>query len=186
MKEIVAIIILFFVLAAFAACSPLNNDIVSGGAYLMENPPANFLSGSQPASESQNGFSVQYIRTDGYHESAVYPLLTVISSRGELEKYYDANKNKYALSPAFDAATEKYTGEFFLENYLVIVLLEEGSGSVRHEVEEIGENGEILISRLQPGIGTCDMAEWHVIIELKNGFQPPQFNAVFVDKWLND
>ncbi|MCL2817035.1 MAG: hypothetical protein FWD39_01435 [Clostridiales bacterium] len=117
------------------------------------------------------GFNVQYVRTDGWRAGAAYPAVTVVSSVAGLEEY-----------AGFIDADGKYTDEFFLDNFLVIVLLEEGSGSTRHRVESVGADGRIVISRLLPEAGTCDMAEWNIVIELKNGFEPRRFRAVFLDK----
>jgi hypothetical protein len=35
------------------------------------------------------GFSIQYIRTNGYHGQRAYPIVTVIRSKAELSAYYD-------------------------------------------------------------------------------------------------
>jgi len=122
---------------------------------------------------------VLYIRTNGYVDGKNYPIVTVISSRDELERYYENNKNTYDFSANFggysDAisfidAMKNYTDAFFTNRSLVLVLLEEGSGSIRHRVDDVGENGDIVISRLLPEIGTADMAQWHIIIELDANF----------------
>jgi len=146
--------------------------------------------GSQPISNA----TVQYIRTNGYIDGVNYPQITVISTKNELEQYYEKYKDKYDFfsreSAYTDSATgfvdamKKYTDDFFADHYLAIILLEEGSGSIRHRVERIEENGGIVISRLSPEIGTSDMAEWHIIIELDNSFKPEQFSAVFIDTLL--
>ena len=55
-----------------------------------------------------------------------------------------------------------------------MVLLEEGSGSIRHEVERIGvDSGDlwIEIKSIVPEVGTCDMAWWHVLIEPEAGVE---------------
>jgi len=78
----------------------------------------------------------------------------------------------------FADAIQTYTDAFFDENYLVILRLMEGSGSVRHTVERIEENGDIIISRTRPEIGTADMAEWHLLIGISRVYQPPRFNPV--------
>ena len=120
---------------------------------------------------------VQYIRTDGYVEGEAYPKLFWISSAEELRNYYEANKEKYWLDGNdFAAAMERYDAAFFNENDLIVVLLEEGSGSNRHEVTGVkvspsqkGEKQYVIqpeIKRLVPECGTCDMAEWHIIIEI--------------------
>jgi len=144
--------------------------------------------GNQPSGT----FTVQYIRTNGYVDGASYPIITVIPSKNELMQYYENSKDRYDLSPreiaysdsasGFIDAIEKYSDSFFASRYLVIVLLEEGSGSIRHRVDRVDGNGDVVICRLLPEIGTSDMAEWHIIIELDSSFKPGQFNAVFIDE----
>lgn len=112
-------------------------------------------------------FIAQYIRTNGYHEDVEYPVVTVIRSPEELEAYREANEDRYDLAQ-WDVA-ERYDASYFEANALLLVLLEEPSGSNRHEVRgvTVGENGiEIGIDRILPEIGTTDMAEWHIFIEI--------------------
>ncbi len=63
----------------------------------------------------------------------------------------------------------------------MIVELWEPSGSIRHKVERIDENGNIIINRLMPEIGTTDIGQWSIIIELNNNFKFEKFKTVFVD-----
>ena len=124
-------------------------------------------------------FEAQYIRTDGYHDNVKYPKVTVITSKDELEEYYNANKDLYFLdhvdkvysdtTKGFIDACEKYDDEYFEDNILILVLLEEGSGSIRHKVKAVkayNGNVEIDIDVHCPEVCTEDMAEWHIIIEL--------------------
>lgn len=123
-------------------------------------------------------FDAQYIRTDGYHDNIKYPKVTVITSKDELDEYYNANKDLYFLDHVdkvysdttigFIDACEKYDNEYFEDNILILVLLEEGSGSIRHEVKSVktsGSNVEIDIEVNIPEECTDDMAEWHIMIE---------------------
>lgn len=124
-------------------------------------------------------FVPQYIRTNGYHEDVDYPVVKIIRSVDEMTAYYNANKDKYNLErrsdPASDStigfldACDKYTAEYFEEQILVMVLLEEGSGSIRHNVDNVkyGSDGKLYVSvrRDVPEAGTDDMAEWHILIE---------------------
>jgi len=53
-----------------------------------------------------------------------------------------------------------------------MILLEEGSGSIRHEVESVGiDSGDIWvkIKSIVPEACTDDMAEWHILIEPEAG-----------------
>lgn len=124
-------------------------------------------------------FVPQYIRTNGYHDDVEYPVVKIIRSVEELNEYYNENKERYDLERndkvysdttiGFLDACDKYTAEYFEDQILVMVLLEEGSGSIRHNVDnvKIGSNGKlyISISRDVPEVGTDDMAEWHILIE---------------------
>ncbi len=129
------------------------------------------------------GFEVQYIRTDGYHEDVEYPSVKIIRSIEELNNYYDGNKEKYDLerkdkvysdtSIGFLDACDKYDEAYFENQILIMVLLEEGSGSNRHKVKSLSivdDNKWVIdIETLVPEVGTCDMAEWHILIEPEVG-----------------
>jgi len=121
------------------------------------------------------------VRTNGYHEDAIYPAVTVINSKSGLEKYYSANRDRYFLEKrtpeppdvgqGFLDAADKYDNAFFTNHVLVLILLEEGSGSIRHEVTKVDQNEmetDITIRRDVPYVQTEDMAEWHIFIELKS------------------
>ena len=129
-------------------------------------------------------FSAYYVRTDGHIENTKYPKTTIISSVKELEEYYNANCNSYSLGYDYHADVhssrriefldicKKYDEEYFKEKVLILVLLEEGSGSISHKVERMELITEdnikkvvININRLIPEAGTDDMAYWHVFIE---------------------
>lgn len=124
-------------------------------------------------------FQTQYIRTDGYHDGVEYPIVKIIRSVNELNSYYNKNKEKYSLErredPASDStigfldACDKYNAEYFEKQILVMVLLEEGSGSTRHNVDNVklGSDGKLYVNirSIVPEVGTCDMAEWHILIE---------------------
>jgi hypothetical protein len=124
-------------------------------------------------------FVPQYIRTNGYHEDVEYPVVKIIRSVEELNAYYNENKERYDLERndkvysdttiGFLDACDKYTAGYFEDQILVMVLLEEGSGSIRHNVDNVkhGSDGKLYISirRDVPEVGTDDMAEWHILIE---------------------
>lgn len=127
-------------------------------------------------------FSSTHVRTNGYHEDVKYPVVKLVRSVDELEHYYNLNKDRYSLGrrdPAdshyvdytigFLDACDKYDEAYFKENVLLLVLLEEGSGSIRHSVDSVQKTDDkirVNISRISPEIGTCDMAEWHVFVDL--------------------
>jgi hypothetical protein len=67
-------------------------------------------------------------------------------------------------------AAEDYSESFFENRALFAVYAEEGSGSNRHSVENISiADGKLTfeVDRIQPEIGTTDMANWFILIEME-------------------
>ncbi|MBQ3637609.1 MAG: serpin family protein, partial [Clostridia bacterium] len=134
---------------------------------------------------SMTGYTAQYVRTDGYRDGEVYPKAILISSADELNRYYEENRNFYDFghrekvyadsSIGFADAIGKYDAAWFENHRLILVLLEEGSGSVRHELAGVmpRKNGLTveIVSRI-PEVGTSDMAEWHILIETERMIDP--------------
>lgn len=145
------------------------------------------------AESAEVAFEAQYIRTDGYHEDVEYPYAVMITSAAQLDRYYEQNKFKYDLERrekvysdstiGFLDAADKYDEAFFKDKKLVMIILEEGSGSVRHKVTRVGnEAGRLYVSveRIVPEMGTDDMAKWHIILELDRGVNVKKAADVFV------
>ena len=143
-------------------------------------------------------FEAQYIRTDGYHESMEYPMVRVIHSVEELKAYYDSNKDIYNLERrdkvyadmtiGFLDACDKYNEFYFEKQVLVLILLEEGSGSIRHEVTEVelvktDQKQELVVNIITkvPEIGTDDMAEWHIFVEPEPGVHIEEESQVTIN-----
>ena len=126
-------------------------------------------------------WAAQYIRTNGgYEAKVIYPCVRIIHSLQELKDYYNTWHEVFDLERkdkvysdttiGFLDACDQFDEAFFEENYLIFVLLEEGSGSIRHEVRSVEQTEDkklsISIDRNVPEVGTDDMAEWHIILEL--------------------
>lgn len=140
-------------------------------------------------------FYAQYIRTDGYHEDIEYPVVKIIRSVDELNAYYNANKDKYSLErrtdPSSDStigfldACDKYDEAYFDDRILVMVLLEESSGSIRHKIQSIAwseQNKKLTVSieSIVPEAGTEDMAQWHILLEPESTVKVDSDNDVTV------
>lgn len=118
---------------------------------------------------------VQYVRTDGYHEFFTYPRLVYVRSQSELEAYYEAFSDFYSLGRRTSVysdstagwldAADAYDDRYFDEYGLYMLILEEGSGSVRHTVKSIVD-GVVTVEWHIPEVCTDDMAEWHIFIEV--------------------
>lgn len=134
-----------------------------------------FLSGAR-GYEGENAdavpHSAQAVRTNGFPDGVRYPVLTLIRSAEELRRYEEDNRGIYDLSSkgsadGFADAAAAYDGEWFGEHQLLIVVLEESSGSFRPEVTNVtaGADPAVEIDILMPEVYTADMAVWHVLIE---------------------
>lgn len=136
---------------------------------------------NQFTSNKQTGLSnVQYIRTNGSANGITYPVTTIIRSRKELLDYYEANKNFYYLerqdssnsnsTKGFLDACDKYDDNYFKEHFLILVLIEENSGSIRHTVTNVTSpssgTSRVIIKRKLPEAVTMDMAQWHIFVEM--------------------
>jgi hypothetical protein len=117
-----------------------------------------------------------------------YHVITVVSSENELKEYckkhtaiYFGGKGNVVPDNNFLNATEKYSDNYFADNFLVIVEVFENSGGSKHKVEKIEENGDIIIKRWQGNI--CMLGSWSIIIELGNSSKVEQYRAVFVDTY---
>ena len=138
-------------------------------------------------------FTALAVRTDGYHDGARYPAVTVIESAEELARYteefgklYDFSHKEKVYSDStvgFVDAVAGYDEAWFADHRLVLVLLEEGSGSVRFEVTRVTTEPAAVIAVDVPEVCTEDMAEWHILIELDRSVElSGEFGVRFVSK----
>ena len=136
---------------------------------------------NQFTSNKQSGLSnVQYIRTNGSAYGVTYPVTTIIRSRKELLDYYETNKCFYYLerqdtsssisTKGFLDACDKYDDNYFKEHFLILVLIEENSSSIRHTVTGVASypsgTSRVIIKRKIPEAVTMDMAQWHIFVEM--------------------
>lgn len=126
--------------------------------------------------------NVQYIRTNGYMEGREYPMAIIIKSQDELYDYYKSNKRYNTFMKSYDyryvynendfiETIEKYNKDYFDNNILLFVLMEEGSGSCYHKVNSVtrvDDRLDIEYDVICPECCTADMAEWHIVIEIPN------------------
>lgn len=122
----------------------------------------------------------QYIRTYGGGDGVTFPSVAVIRSVTELNDYYQKNRDIFDLERrdsvsadstiGFLDACDAYDEDYFQSEYLVIIVLEEGSGSIRHKVTNVTYRNDrtlsVSIDTVVPEVGTCDMAQWHILLEL--------------------
>ena len=83
----------------------------------------------------------------------------VVSSAGELAQLLDEVE---LIDPADTAA---YRADYFQNGQLVAVVLGEPSGSIRHELLNVDAES-VVVRRMVPEAGTCDMAAWLILAEV--------------------
>ena len=174
MKKLYLFLALLLALSVFVSCDDTSADP-------QEEKPTQEVEETHPPHREEVTFDVlgaRYIRTNGYNENFEYPRLIEINSCAELEAYYNYFNGIYSLghvervysdtTVGFADVMTEYDDGYFLTNKLYLAVLEEGSGSIRHEVGKL--NGtDIEIKSVSPECCTDDMAEWHVVVELPKG-----------------
>ena len=125
-------------------------------------------------------WSAQYIRTNGCQDSVELPSVQLIHSKQDLQDYYIGYHELFNLERlenssdegriGFLDACDSYDEDFFRNSYLIFILLEEGSGSISHQVQRVEQTNDkkisVSINRIVPEVGTADMAQWHIFVEL--------------------
>ncbi len=135
-----------------------------------------------PAAESEVLFKARYIRTNSSEERD-YPSVYVMRSADDLAAYCERYKKVYDFDSGWDGdpfndVIKRYDTAYFEDQVLLMVLLQEPSGSNRHRVTALSKTfyGEIVIDieTQLPESGTDDMAEWHILLEGEEGFSVPE------------
>jgi hypothetical protein len=118
-------------------------------------------------------FEAQYLRgyrTPGFDRETV---IRMIGSKEELKNYF--NSDSYAEKLA------KYDEKWFATHKLMVVAVEESSGSITHKVTEITAD-RVVIERNSPDVMTCDWAVWDIVIELdKDAAISDNFSVEFTE-----
>lgn len=94
------------------------------------------------------------------------------ADRARIGSYTEGKEFPYTRLYTEDAEfiNEKYNEEYFKTKALIVIGLRENSGSIRHTVTKVTRDKEVInieIKRDIPEIGTADMAEWEIYIEVE-------------------
>lgn len=109
--------------------------------------------------------NVIIVRSKDEYNDLVSDYFAYLEEIGEFDYVYFNSKELKELF--IESIQAKYSEEFFLENDLVLFGITEGSGSIRHIINNVTEkkgNITIEITRIIPYIGTDDMAYYTVYI----------------------
>ena len=125
-------------------------------------------SSSPPLEGFQIDFSYKRIRTNSTASLSGYPKAVMIFNTKELSDYYESVSHTFQME-SFIKATAGYDNKWFESHMLIIAVLEENSGSIGHRITSIlSNNNKLLINIVRdvPETGTCDMAQYHIFIEI--------------------
>lgn len=113
-----------------------------------------------------------YYHSVNWVPSEDLPKTLWVTNLSELEQFYQTDGN--GIQPP-----KQYDETFFKSHNLILVTLQESSGSTRHEVVDLHlsaeENGFSLcpeIVRTISSVSTCDMAQWNIFMEISKDFNP--------------
>ena len=148
----------------------------------------------KPAADRSVQFQAQYIRTNGGLDGYHFPNCVVIGDPQALDAYYHDNSDVFDLARKQDLyqddtigfldACDGFDETFFVDNYLLLIVLEEGSGSITHRVNKVvqtpQEELQIQIETTVPEICTADMAQWHIVLALPRDGALPDAQNIFV------
>ncbi len=147
-------------------------------------------SGNPTGPVSTNGAGTVYVRTNGGLDLE-FPQTKVIRSVEELNVYYEENKDVFNLERTEDGdgfldACEAFDASYFARRILVLLVLQEGSGSIRHEVKAVRLTAEkrleIDIEAVTPNGCTCDMAQWHLFIQPAPGIRAEDIREIKINR----
>ena len=108
----------------------------------------------------------------GYSGDRSYPYTKAVNTLAEWKSLYLGCSAGSVSNGGFTEGLAALDEAFFAEQSLLILYLEEGSGSYRHRVDQvIAEDGTITVTltTLEPEIFTCDMAYWAILIPIDKG-----------------
>lgn len=105
---------------------------------------------------------------------AEYPSVTLVTSRSQLEETFMTESYDDPLAAQeflSEMECSEFTEEYFKTKDVLIILLEEGSGSISHTLTSIKRADTdspwtVHIKRRVPEVQTDDMAYWYIVAEI--------------------
>ncbi len=79
----------------------------------------------------------------------------------------------------FGSTNAVYSEEYFAENALIACSITESSGSIGLEYIGIDADNNIIIKRTVPEVGTCDMAEYTLTIDIPQSRAADEYSIIY-------
>ena len=105
----------------------------------------------------------------GYNGDGSYPYTKTVTTYAEWQSLYLGYSASSVSDGGFPEWLASLDEAFFAEQSLLILYVEEGSGSIRHRVDQVTvEDGTVTVTlaTLEPEICTDDMAYWAILIPI--------------------
>lgn len=119
-----------------------------------------------PATQTDMTFSATSYRSHNTPSGIMFPQRRIINSVEELNDYING------FNGEFTEQCKKYDKKYFEDKSLIVIVIEEGSGSITHSVTDLkmSDDGKlyIYIDVNVPESGDTAMAYWHIFIEPSN------------------
>lgn len=119
---------------------------------------------------------IYYVRTDGGRKGVKYPSGVLISSKKELQDYYEENRGFYAMEGDFKKTIDSFGKTFFKTKQLVAVRLEAGGSADSYRVLDMDYSNKKYQVRVEQIVAesgtregqcvTCKTAQWHILVPL--------------------
>ncbi len=169
-RKTICVVLLLVLAAGLCSCAASG----SGNNSAQDNAAeSGSTAESQPSQEDipvmrqdEAFIGAKYFRVS-WREHGQWPAYYLFTDSASLSAYYLSQCPDRAEDAKKDIAA--YDDAWFKTHQLIVVPVDEGSGSVRHKVLLVTEKG-IVINRLAPEVGTADMASWRIFIELDRSF----------------
>ncbi|MEG2411457.1 MAG: hypothetical protein RSA29_07115 [Clostridium sp.] len=126
-------------------------------------------------SGTELSFEASYVRTGKYSIEKKYPIITICKTLQDLESHglkvseLQLRSEPTSMLSSIQSDVKKHDEEFFKRKSLIAITISETSGSIRDKVEKVVKDGNkiyVYIGRKVPEIGTMDMTEWTIYVEL--------------------
>lgn len=108
----------------------------------------------------------------GYNGGGNYPYTKTVTTYAEWQSLYLGCSVGSISDSGFTEGLAAMDEAFFAEQSLLILYIAEGSGSIRHRVDQVTvEDGTVTVTlvTLQPVVVTCDMAYWAILVPIDKG-----------------
>lgn len=115
-------------------------------------------------------FEAFYIHTNQASPCDTYPAEHLIRTFDELLNFCNSRYQEQITFEGINNYVYRYDESFFYENSLIVLMIEECSGSIRHNVVSVSmyHNNvvDVELERIVPEIDTDDLEFWYIIVQI--------------------